>query len=105
MGYILKELADACPRLAGVPAYAAAPERALQRDYPIKPYPAQLTSEEKARFMKEEALGTPTKDGQKPPPIFALCYPSDEAHPVFPGASGCRHRMLIAGTLGKNSTY
>lgn len=99
--YILKELADACPRMAMVPSYAGSAERILQRDYPIKPYPVALTESEKA-----VVLGRLQRvDETKPPPVFALVYPGDEQHPVFPGPSGARHRMTIVGELGKQSQY
>lgn len=101
--YIFKELADSCPQMASVGAYASSPERALQRDYPIKPYPIQLGAEEKARLLQQEAAGA--AGGSKPPPVFAMAFPGDEAHPVFPGAMGDRHRVLVAGVFGQRASF
>jgi len=101
--YILRELADACPRMSGVHAYAASPERALQRDHPIKPYPAALEDRERAELLQRHAgdhgVQADAKTGT-PPAAFALCYPGDEAHPIFPGPNGARHRMLMVGAFG-----
>lgn len=96
--YILKELAERCPRMADVPAYAASDVRTLQRDYPIKPYPVALQKEEQEAMLKRHGKSDDS-------PVFSLCYPGDEAHPVFPGKPNSRHRMLMIGKLGGHLLY
>ncbi|CAE8586741.1 unnamed protein product [Polarella glacialis] len=93
--YILRELADNCPFLAGVAAYASGASRALVRDYPIKPYPTQLEESEIAEFWAKKSPGAEVAKA----PVMALAYPGDEKHPVFPGPPGARHRMLLSGEI------
>lgn len=95
--YILKELADACPTLAHVPSYAASAERALQRDYPIKPYPVMLSREEQAEVLHRIEGATKA--------AFALAFPGDEKHPIFPGCVGARHRLNMTGEMGKKMQF
>lgn len=94
--YIFKELFDSCPTMASVPSYASSPSRQLQRDYPIKPYLVALSKDEQAAFLRCKGRDPATNKE----PVFSLCYPGDEAHPVFPGPRGTRHRMLMCGTFG-----
>eukprot|EP00933_Yihiella_yeosuensis_P028453 TRINITY_DN22269_c0_g1_i1.p1 TRINITY_DN22269_c0_g1~~TRINITY_DN22269_c0_g1_i1.p1 ORF type:complete len:402 (-),score=95.35 TRINITY_DN22269_c0_g1_i1:223-1290(-) len=88
--FILQELAEKCTSLAGVTSYASDDVRALQRDYPIKPHPMKLDKSEEAKIRLESDLDVDL-------PLVALAYPGDEAHPIFPGAVGSRHRMIAAG--------
>jgi len=99
--YIIRELADHCTKLSTVEAYAISAERALQRDYPIKPYPVGLSEEERENLLKEDKS---SREGP-PPPTMALTYPGDEAHPIYPGPAGARHRMLMAGAPGKLASF
>lgn len=98
--YILQELATSCPTLASVPAHVASEGRKLQREYPIKPYPVLLTEAE-----TEALLARHGKDSSMKDQVFSMCYPGDEAHPVFPGPAGTRHRLLMIGTLGGRLFY
>mmetsp|Transcript_107691 Transcript_107691/g.291931 ORF Transcript_107691/g.291931 Transcript_107691/m.291931 type:complete len:131 (+) Transcript_107691:2-394(+) len=99
--FILSELAECCPRMAGVAAYAASPERSLQRDHPIKPYPVALGEEERERLLKQG--GTVPTDSKQA--AFALAMPGDEMHPVYPGGSGRRHRITVVGQLGRLASF
>eukprot|EP00927_Polykrikos_kofoidii_P057162 TRINITY_DN51277_c0_g1_i1.p1 TRINITY_DN51277_c0_g1~~TRINITY_DN51277_c0_g1_i1.p1 ORF type:complete len:418 (-),score=49.17 TRINITY_DN51277_c0_g1_i1:109-1287(-) len=97
--YIVKELAECCPKISVIPAYATAESRSLQRDYPIKPYPVAIGNTERDAFLqRQEKVGTDE-------PVFSLCYPGDESHPIFPGVAGSRHRMLIIGKFGGITRY
>eukprot|EP00929_Paragymnodinium_shiwhaense_P032515 TRINITY_DN18010_c0_g1_i2.p1 TRINITY_DN18010_c0_g1~~TRINITY_DN18010_c0_g1_i2.p1 ORF type:complete len:367 (-),score=68.36 TRINITY_DN18010_c0_g1_i2:267-1331(-) len=102
--YIAHELAEKCPRLADVSSYAGCASRTLRREYPIKPYVVLLQEEEGAAFRRrcEERLrGRGVNDFM---PV-ALCFPGDEAHPVFPGAATARHRMLMSAPPGKHGLF
>jgi len=106
--YILRELADSCPRMAEVRAWAAGPQRALQREYPIKPYPVALPRTEQAALLQRQRGSGAAKAasaGSKEPTAFALCFPGDEAHPVFPGPEGARHRLLMVGVFGGPTAF
>lgn len=98
--YILKELADSCPSLASISSYAGNATRALQRDYPIKPYPVALSPSEKSSRLRRCG-----KDDSAKERVFSLCYPGDEFHPVFPGPAGARHRMVMVGNMGGRLHY
>ena len=76
--YILQTLAG-CRSLAGLPAHVSSEHNRLQRDYPIQPYTAELEPADRAAGFEA-----------------ALCFPGDDAHPVFPGPAGARHRMVMA---------
>mmetsp|Transcript_85863 Transcript_85863/g.152067 ORF Transcript_85863/g.152067 Transcript_85863/m.152067 type:complete len:367 (+) Transcript_85863:49-1149(+) len=89
--YIFKELAENCPQISGVSSYAESHGRALQRDYPIKPYPGVISADEAEAFQG--------RISSKETNVVCLAYPGDETHPVFPGPVGARHRMLIAGSI------
>lgn len=95
----MQELARFCPTLAEVPEYSRSASRALARDYPIKPHPVQATPSE-AEAVLSRNPGARAPAGKKETPVFALAYPGDAEHPEFPGPSGSRHRMLMAGRLG-----
>lgn len=106
--YILNELAESCSRMSEVTAYAASASRRLQREYPIKPYPVAIPSEERSALVKRHDASKAVSDSKnegKTPPTFALCFPGDDAHPVFPGAQGARHRLLMVGALGGRMAY
>jgi len=89
--YIFKELAENCPRISGISSYAESSLRALQRDYPIKPFPGPIADNEAEAFRSRTAA----KDAN----VLSLAYPGDETHNVFPGPAGARHRVLVAGSI------
>lgn len=91
--YILTELAENCRSMESVADHASSAARALQRDHPIKPYLVPLTEEERSAFLRRQG----EEDGN----VFSLCFPGDEAHPVFPGPASARHRMLMVGQFGR----
>lgn len=99
--FILKELAEFCPTLVSVGQYSSSASRALQRDYPIKPYLVEMSVVEQEAFLTKQGID-PKMNKEN---VFSLCYPGDESHPVYPGRNGARHRMLMVGTFGGRMKY
>ena len=74
---ILSDLAQACPNFEAIPNAAASTDRLLSATVPTKPY--QLYADPSDFPGMRAAAGDLANDRE----LGVLCFPEDEAHPMY----------------------